>query len=139
MPSGAVAHHHARVARVEVAPVVAHGEIFNPHAGDAHDEARAPAARVDDGALLSPNGDARVDLKRRLERVDALFEHDHIAVLGVDHGVVKLGEGGDLEGARLRAGDPEEPEERSGQHKPRERVHDERPQFRRSSVMASYG
>ena len=62
----------------------------------------APPARVDDGALLAPHGDAREDFERSLEFVDALLDHDLVAVLGLDDGVVKLGEVGDLEGARLR-------------------------------------
>ena len=97
---GAVAHHHARVARIKVAPVVAHGEVLDPDLRDADDVARAPTARVDDGALLAPHGDAREDFERSLEFVDALLDHDLVAVLGLDDGVVKLGEVGDLEGAR---------------------------------------
>ena len=132
----AVAHHHARVARIEVAPVVAHGEVLDPDLRDADDEARAPTARVDDGALLAPHGDAREDFERSLEFVDALLDHDLVAVLGLDDGVVKLGEVGDLEGARLR---PEgEAREGRAEEKPRECVHAGLPQSRRLRVISSY-
>ena len=128
---GAVAHHHARVARIKVAPVVAHGEVLDPDLRDADDEARAPTARVDDGALLAPHGDAREDFERSLEFVDALLDHDLVAVLGLDDGVV-----GDLEGARLR---PEgEAREGRAKEKPRKCVHAGLPQSRRLRVISSY-